>query len=70
MDTCSVVYRPVENRKNADCAPPLNLDRCYQPDSVDAHLSGGVWHFGLAHVGPIRNLGLVGRFVLSGLRGS
>src|SRR5215472_475940 len=29
---------------------------------------GGVWHFGLAHVGPIRHLGLVGRFLLSSLR--
>ena len=28
---------------------------------------GGVWHFGLAHVGPIRHLGLVGRFLLSRL---
>ena len=28
---------------------------------------GGVWHFGLAHVGPIRHLGLVGRFLLSSL---
>ncbi len=25
---------------------------------------GGVWHFGLAHMGPIRHLGLVGRFLL------
>jgi hypothetical protein len=29
---------------------------------------GGVWHFGLAHVGPIRHLGLVGRLLLSRLR--
>jgi len=29
---------------------------------------GGVWHFGLAHMGPIRHLGLVGRFLLSSLR--
>ena len=29
---------------------------------------GGVWHFGLAHIGPIRHLGLVGRFLLSSLR--
>ena len=29
---------------------------------------GGVWHFGLAHVGPIRHLGLVGRVLLSRLR--
>ena len=29
---------------------------------------GGVWHFGLAHVGPIRHLGMVGRFLLSRLR--
>jgi Protein kinase domain len=28
---------------------------------------GGVWHFGLAHVGPIRHLGLVGRLLLSSL---
>jgi hypothetical protein len=28
---------------------------------------GGVWHFGLAHMGPIRHLGLVGRFLLSSL---
>jgi hypothetical protein len=28
---------------------------------------GGVWHFGLAHVGPIRHLGLVGRFLLARL---
>jgi len=30
---------------------------------------GGVWHFGVAHMGPIRHLGLVGRLVLSSLRG-
>jgi hypothetical protein len=36
---------------------------------------GGVWHFGMAHVGrlwpaePIRHLGLVGRFLLSRLHG-
>jgi hypothetical protein len=30
---------------------------------------GGVWHFGLAHVGPIHHLGLVGRLLLSRLRG-
>jgi Protein kinase domain len=30
---------------------------------------GGVWHFGLAHVGPIRHLGLVGRFLLARLHG-
>jgi Protein kinase domain len=30
---------------------------------------GGVWHFGMAHVGPIRHLGLVGRLVLSRLVG-
>jgi len=29
---------------------------------------GGVWHFGLAHVGPIRHLGMVSRFLLSRLR--
>src|SRR6266550_1107156 len=29
---------------------------------------GGAWHFGLAHMGPIRHLGLVGRFLLSSLR--
>src|SRR5215475_1894931 len=29
---------------------------------------GGVWHFGLAHVAPIRHLGLVGRLLLSRLR--
>jgi hypothetical protein len=29
---------------------------------------GGVWHFGLAHVGPIRHVGLVGRLLLSRLR--
>jgi len=29
---------------------------------------GGVWHFGLAHVGPIRHLGLMGRLLLSRLR--
>jgi len=29
---------------------------------------GGVWHFGLAHVGPIRQLGLAGRLLLSRLR--
>src|SRR5262249_14727101 len=29
---------------------------------------GGVWHFGLAHVGPMRHLGLVGRSLLSHLR--
>ena len=29
---------------------------------------GGVWHFGLAHMGPIRHLSLVGRFLLSSLR--
>jgi hypothetical protein len=28
---------------------------------------GGVWHFGLAHVGPIRHLGLVGRYLLARL---
>src|SRR5215468_2685871 len=28
---------------------------------------GGVWHFGLAHVGPIRHLGLAGRFLLARL---
>jgi hypothetical protein len=30
---------------------------------------GGVWHFGLAHVGPIRHLGLVGRYLLARLHG-
>jgi len=30
---------------------------------------GGVWHFGMAHVGPVRHLGLVGRLLLSHLRG-
>ncbi|HEY3035328.1 MAG TPA: protein kinase [Streptosporangiaceae bacterium] len=30
---------------------------------------GGVWHFGMAHVGPIRHLGLVGRLLLSRLAG-
>jgi hypothetical protein len=30
---------------------------------------GGVWHFGLAHVGPIRHLGLVGRSLLARLHG-
>jgi Protein kinase domain len=30
---------------------------------------GGVWHFGMAHVGPIRHLGLVGRLLLSRLVG-
>src|SRR5262245_15655623 len=30
---------------------------------------GGVWHFGMAHVGPVRHLGLVGRQLLSYLRG-
>jgi hypothetical protein len=30
---------------------------------------GGVWHFGLAHMGPIRHLGLVGRFLLFSQRG-
>jgi hypothetical protein len=30
---------------------------------------GGVWHFGMAHVGPIRHLGLVGRLFLSRLVG-
>ena len=29
---------------------------------------GGVWHFGLAHMEPIRHLGLVGRFLLSSQR--
>jgi serine/threonine protein kinase len=30
---------------------------------------GGVWHFGLAHAGPIRHLGLVGRSLLARLHG-
>jgi hypothetical protein len=30
---------------------------------------GGVWHFGMAHIGPVRNLGLVGRLLLPHLRG-
>jgi len=30
---------------------------------------GGVWHFGMAHVGPVRHLGLMGRLLLSHLRG-
>lgn len=30
---------------------------------------GGGWHFGMAHVGPIRHLGLVGRLLLSRLAG-
>jgi hypothetical protein len=30
---------------------------------------GGVWHFGLAHAGPIRHLGLLGRSLLARLHG-